>query len=96
MSERTKRLISTKDGAMEYAREVAHLDATEMICGLILEHNISSKELAERLGWSMRRLNRIINGSAGDSTLNELCDALFAFGVQMRFTYGPLATGSDL
>ncbi len=51
------------DFEMLVARETAVLTATEAICKLMEEHQVSRAELARRLGVTPQRISNLLNGA---------------------------------
>ncbi len=89
------KLIATKALAMKYARETAYLDGTSLICELMDEQCISREMLANRLEWPTKKLCMVVDGSAGDGSLVDICDILFELDVQLRFTHGSLTRAEE-
>ena len=86
MTEKTlvDKFTSTPEGMRLFRQEATMLQATEIAEGLMEKHGINREQLAKRLGWPKKRLNRWLDGE-GDRmrTFSDILTAL-GYGLHMR------------
>ena len=77
------------ESARLYQQERLVLWATEAICELMAENNVSRAELARRLGTSRANITQMLNGSR-NLTLRTLADMAWACEARIDVRVEPL------
>ncbi len=83
------RLTETKDGKRLYQQEHTILNATELMCQLMQENNVSRSELAARLGKTKGYVTQLLDGRA-NMTIRTISDVFFALDRSIHFQDCPL------
>jgi antitoxin component HigA of HigAB toxin-antitoxin module len=64
-------------------RETLECDTTECICKAMDEKNLTCKQLADKVGWSKKKLKRVLSGDIS-ITVRQLARLLFACGCRAK------------
>jgi len=80
-----ERLISTDKGKRLHQQERVILEATELICEILEQQNVSRAELATRLNSSRGHITQLLDGRA-NMTLRTLSDIFHALGHEMHLS----------
>ena len=81
--------LALDDNERLLAGEELILEATESICKLLEEQELSRADLAELLGKSPAYVSQILNGSR-NMTLNTLADISYCLGRRIRLEFTSL------
>jgi plasmid maintenance system antidote protein VapI len=76
--------LSERANARLFEQESLVFDATEMICSLMDERDVSRSALADLLGTSKANISQLLDGSR-NMTLRTLADLAFALGQRVQF-----------
>ena len=86
-----ERVTSTKEGNRLYQQECAILAATELICGIMEDNNVSRSDLAARMGKTKGFVSQLLDGSA-NMTIRTIADIFTALDHRVRFHANPRAS----
>ena len=76
-------LSPVNENRLLWNQEQAILDATELICAIMKETNVSRAELAKRMGTTKGNITQILNGSR-NLTIRTVSDVLTHLGHEFR------------
>jgi antitoxin component HigA of HigAB toxin-antitoxin module len=71
-------------------REILEGDATECVCKAMDEKNLTCKQLADKVGWSKKKLKRVLSG---DITVKQVARLLFACDCRAEVTVRDVTVG---
>lgn len=86
----TKRLFSTPKKVQLYERERVLVDATEAVCQVMREQNVTRSDLAHRLKVTQANVTQILSGER-NLTLGTLSDVFVALGRSLIVASAPLS-----
>jgi antitoxin component HigA of HigAB toxin-antitoxin module len=72
-----------RDFARLVEQEIAIMDVTELICGIMEDQGVSRSELAERLGTSKSNVTQTLDGTR-NMTIRKISDILFELGHSLK------------
>ena len=71
-------------------REILVGDVTECVCAAMDRANLTCKQLADKVGWSRKKLKRVLSG---DITVKQVARLLFACDCRAEVTVGGVTVG---
>lgn len=86
--------VSENSNHMLLERESLALAATELICKLMEEHNISKADLAGKLNKSRAFITQVLSGNR-NLTLHTFSDLAFQLGYRIEIDAVPLSQAMD-
>ena len=86
-----ERLTSTPEGMRLYQQERTIQEATDLICQMMNEDNVSRAELAKRLGKTKSYVTQLLDGRT-NMTLRTISDVLLVLDRVIHFQDGPVST----